>query len=103
MAKIKHNNFLDTVDEVISNAKNAGVLHLYADGETFTGRKIGINGKELFHFGTTDYLGLEQDERLKNAAIDAIIKYGTQFPLSKSYISHPLYRNLEEKLFDMYG
>jgi 7-keto-8-aminopelargonate synthetase-like enzyme/predicted N-acyltransferase len=103
MAKIKHNNFLDTVDEVFTDAKNMGVLHLYTEGDELTGRHIHIKGRKLFHFGTTGYLGLEQDERLKEAAIDAIRKYGTQFPLSKSYISHPLYKTLEEKVEEMYG
>lgn len=102
MAKIKQNNFLDTVNEVFTDAKNEGVLHLYAEGENFTGRTIWIKNRELFHFGTTGYLGLEQDVRLKEAAIDAIRKYGTQFPLSKSYISNPLYRKLEEKVTLMY-
>src|SRR5690606_19292139 len=103
MAKIKHNNFLDTVDEVFSAAKQQGVLHLYAEDEIFDGRKIRVNNKDLYHFGTTGYLGLEQDQRLKKAAIAAIIKYGTQFPLSKTYISNPLYRSLEEKVSKMYG
>ncbi|HET8854682.1 MAG TPA: aminotransferase class I/II-fold pyridoxal phosphate-dependent enzyme, partial [Salinimicrobium sp.] len=103
MAKIKQNNFLDTVDEVFTNAKEAGVIHLHAEGGRFSGRKIEIGGKEHFHFGTTGYLGLEQDRRLKDAAIDAIEKFGTQFPLSKSYISHPLYNSLEEKIHQMYG
>jgi len=103
MAKIKHNNFLDTVNEVFTDAKEEGVLHLYAEGETFNGRTIGVKNRSLFHFGTTGYLGLEQDVRLKEAAIDAIRKYGTQFPLSKSYISNPLYRKLEEKVTEMYG
>ena len=103
MAKIKHNNFLDTVNEVFTDAENEGVLHLYAEGESFNGRTIGINNKKLFHFGTTGYLGLEQDNRLKEAAINAIMQYGTQFPLSKSYISNPLYRELEEKVTTMYG
>ncbi len=102
MAKIKHNNFLDTVNEVFTDAKQEGIMHLYADGEDFSGRTIGIDNRKLFHFGTTGYLGLEQDSRLKAAAIDAITKYGTQFPLSKSYISNPLYRALEEKLTQMY-
>ena len=102
MAKIKHNNFLDTVDEVFSAAKQEGVLHLYAEGEVFTGRRIRVKQKDLYHFGTTGYLGLEQDERLKEAAIEAIFKYGTQFPLSKSYISNPLYHTLEEKVTQMY-
>ncbi|WP_286760594.1 bifunctional aminotransferase class I/II-fold pyridoxal phosphate-dependent enzyme/GNAT family N-acetyltransferase [Salegentibacter sp. UBA1130] len=103
MAKIKHNNFLDTVDEVITNAKEAGVVHLNAEGRKLNGRKITINGKSSYHFGTTGYLGLEQDERLKSAGIDAIRQYGTQFPLSKTYISHPLYAPLEDKLLRMYG
>ena len=103
MAKVKHNNFLDTVDEVITNATNAGVIHLQATGDALNGRYITINGKPSYHFGTTGYLGLEQDRRLKNAAKEAIEKYGTQFPLSKTYISHPLYAPLEEKIFEMYG
>ncbi len=102
MAKVKHNNFLDTVDEVITNATNAGVIHLHAEGNELNGRRITINGKPSYHFGTTGYLGLEQDKRLKSAAINAIEKYGTQFPLSKTYISHPLYAPLEEKIFQMY-
>lgn len=102
MAKIKQNNFLDTVDEVFTSAKKAGVLHLHSDGDVFSGRTIRINGKQHFHFGTTGYLGLEQEPRLKDAAIDAIRRYGTQFPLSKSYISHPLYAKLEEKVGEMY-
>jgi len=103
MAKIKHNNFIDTVDTVFSNAKEKGILHLYAEGEYFNGRTIKINGSEMLHFGTTGYLGLEQDKRLKEAAINAISSYGTQFPLSKTYLSHPLYAELESKIEQMYS
>jgi 7-keto-8-aminopelargonate synthetase-like enzyme len=103
MAKIKHNNFIDTVDTVFSNAKEKGILHLYAEGEYLNGRSIKINGKEMLHFGTTGYLGLEQDTRLKEAAISAINNYGTQFPLSKTYLSHPLYAELESKIEQMYN
>ncbi|NDV17672.1 aminotransferase class I/II-fold pyridoxal phosphate-dependent enzyme [Muricauda sp. TY007] len=103
MAKIKHHNFLNTVHEVFTDAKQAGVLHLYAGGESFSGRTIRVGGKEMFHFGTTGYLGLEQDVRLKEASKEAIDKYGTQFPLSKSYISNPLYQALESSIGEMYG
>ncbi|OBX24460.1 7-keto-8-aminopelargonate synthetase-like enzyme [Gelidibacter algens] len=103
MAKIKHNNFLDTVNDVFTDPIDEGILHLYAEGESFNGRTIGVKNKNLFHFGTTGYLGLEQDYRLKDAAISAIQRYGTQFPLSKSYISNPLYRQLEEKVSEMYN
>lgn len=103
MAKIKHNNFIDTVDTVFSNAKEKGILHLYAEGEYLNGRSVQINGSEMLHFGTTGYLGLEQDKRLKEAAISAITNYGTQFPLSKTYLSHPLYAELESKVEQMYN
>lgn len=102
MAKIKHNNFIDTVDSVFSSAKDQGILHLYTEGEYLNGRTIRINGSEMLHFGTTGYLGLEQDKRLKEAAINAINNYGTQFPLSKTYLSHPLYAELESKIEQMY-
>ncbi|WP_163399430.1 bifunctional aminotransferase class I/II-fold pyridoxal phosphate-dependent enzyme/GNAT family N-acetyltransferase [Flavobacterium fluviatile] len=103
MAKIKHNNFIDTVDTVFSSAKDQGLLHLHAEGTSLNGRTIKIKGSEMLHFGTTGYLGLEQDKRLKEAAINAINNYGTQFPLSKTYLSHPLYAELESKIELMYN
>lgn len=102
MAKIKHNNLLDTVISVMTNAKDSGALHLYAEGDNFNGRQIQIKGKKLFHFGTTGYLGLEQDDRLKQGAVNAIIAYGSQFPISKTYVSQPLYSELESLLTDIY-
>ncbi|RIV31517.1 aminotransferase class I/II-fold pyridoxal phosphate-dependent enzyme [Flagellimonas lutimaris] len=102
MAKIKQHNFLNTVHEVFTQAREAGVLHLYAGGNSFSGRTIAIDGKNLYHFGTTGYLGLEQDPRLKKAAKEAIERYGTQFPLSKSYISNPLYGELEQYMGKVY-
>lgn len=43
---------------------------------TLPGR-ITINGKQLISFGSTDYLGLSHDDRVKRAATVAINKYGT--------------------------
>lgn len=103
MAKIKHNNLLDTVVSVMTNAKESGALHLYAEGDSFNGRQIQIKGKQLYHFGTTGYLGLEQDCRLKQGAIKAVEAYGSQFPLSKSYVSHHLYAQLESLMGDIFN
>jgi len=102
MAKTRHNNLLDTIDDVLTHAKEEGVLHLYTEDEQFSGRTITVKNNKMFHFGTTGYLGLEQDDRLKEAAISAIRKYGTQFPLSKSYISHTKYQELENVLQQMF-
>ncbi|MDX1718588.1 MAG: aminotransferase class I/II-fold pyridoxal phosphate-dependent enzyme [Salegentibacter mishustinae] len=102
MAKIRHNNLLNTVVDVMTNAKDSGALHLYAEGKSLDGRQVQIKGRKLYHFGTTGYLGLEHDPRLKQGAMKAVEAYGTQFPVSKTYISHPLYRELESLVSDIY-
>lgn len=103
MAKIKHNNYIDTVVKISQSGAEKGIFRLYAEGEEFSGRYITIDGNNLFHFATTGYLGLEQDPRIKQAAVDAILNYGTQFPLSKTFISHHSYGDLENKLQKMYN
>lgn len=103
MAKINHNDPFATINNVIENAKIKQAIHLYAEGEFLTGDSVTINGKKLWHFATTGYLGLEQDPRLKHAAASAIYNYGTQFPLSKTYISHPLYAEIEIKVNQIFG
>ncbi|MCP4520847.1 MAG: aminotransferase class I/II-fold pyridoxal phosphate-dependent enzyme [Cytophagales bacterium] len=103
MAKIKHNHFLDTIDKVLSQSKDQGISHLYSEDDFYTGRTFKINGQDLLNFGTTSYLGLAQDERLIKGAVEAVQKYGTQFPLSKAYISCTLYKEIEDLLFQMYG
>ena len=102
MAKSKHNHLLDTISDLILNAQRQGLVHLYTEGEHTNGRFLTIEGQQLCHFGTTSYLGLEQDQRLKNAAIQAIQRYGTQFPMSKTYVSFGLCKELEDCLRTMY-
>ena len=103
MAKINHNNLLETINESIERAKEHKALHLYAEDKALSGSNLRIFNKDMLHFATTGYLGLEQDIRLKTAAALAVFDYGTQFPLSKTYISHPLYNELEVLLNKMYG
>ncbi len=103
MAKTRHNNLLDTIDDIITNAKQKGIVHLYSEDKVLTGKTLTINGKLLTHFGTCGYLGLEQDIRLKLAVVDAVMSLGTQFPMSKTYVSNSLYTKLESSLEEMYG
>lgn len=102
MAKINHNNLLETINESIERAKEHNALHLYAEDKVLKGSNLRIFNKDMLHFATTGYLGLEQDTRLKTAAALAVFDYGTQFPLSKTYVSHPLYKELERLLYKMY-
>jgi len=106
MAKSKHHQFIDTIDEVLTDAIKKGIFHLYTEDEdNFSGRIIKVKGKELINFGLCGYLGLEIDERLKKGVIEAVLKHGTQFAASRAYISNGLYVQLEKllnKIFDAY-
>ncbi|MEM9895360.1 MAG: aminotransferase class I/II-fold pyridoxal phosphate-dependent enzyme [Bacteroidota bacterium] len=103
MAKIIHNDVLDTVDSLLSVSKRKGSIHLHAEDESLTGGRMTIHGRKVLHFGSCGYLGLEHHPDIKKGAIDAIEKYGTQFPMSRTYVSNPLYSELHQKLEEIYG
>jgi 7-keto-8-aminopelargonate synthetase-like enzyme len=103
MAKTKHNNILDTVEDIFSNAQKRGVMQLNTVGEQHSGRMLNLNGRDVLHFGTCGYLGLESDIRLKNAIIEATFKHGVQFPVSRAYVTSSLNNELEDYLEQMYG
>jgi 7-keto-8-aminopelargonate synthetase-like enzyme/predicted N-acyltransferase len=69
----------------------------------YDGKHITVEGRKLINFGSCSYLGLDQDQRIKDAAIDAIQRYGVQFSSSRTYLSCSLYEQWEsllEKVFD---
>ena len=54
--------------------------HWYRSVRTITsqaGPVVTLDGKPMLNFASNDYLGLAGDERLKQAAIEAITRYGT--------------------------
>jgi len=101
--KSKHEQNLETVNKIFINSKALGVTHLLTEDENFDGQHIQINGKELINFGSCSYLGLELDQRLKDAGKEAIDKYGMQFSSSRAYVSIGLYGELEELFEEMFG
>jgi len=99
----KYSGFIDIVNEFITIGRSKGIVHQFTEDEAFDGRSITLNGKRMINFGSCSYLGLETDERLKEAAIDAVRRYGSQFSSSRTYTSFTLYRELEELLNRMFG
>ena len=95
----KHHSFVDTVDQVISDAVNKGIMHLNTEDVKLGGNKIKIRGNEIINFGSCSYLGLEFDPRMIAASQEAIANYGTQFSSSRAYVSSTHYQELEG-LFD---
>jgi 7-keto-8-aminopelargonate synthetase-like enzyme len=96
-------NWKTLTDKVISAAVTSKIAHQIASDESFDGRSIHINDKELINFGLCSYLGLEQDWRLKQGVIDAVTRYGTQFASSRAYVSAPAYLELEEMFEQLFG
>lgn len=80
-----------------------GLVQRTTEDTFFNGRSIGLNGKQVLNFALCSYLGLELDSRLKQGTIDAVNNYGTQFALSRTYLSATPYAELEsllDKLFE---
>ena len=68
----KTNSFYETIDHIITNGVSEKILHLSTDDKEISSSMISLNGAAVVNFGSCSYLGLEFDERLKNAAKDAI-------------------------------
>ncbi|HTU59895.1 MAG TPA: aminotransferase class I/II-fold pyridoxal phosphate-dependent enzyme, partial [Polyangiales bacterium] len=94
---------LAAMDATGQKIKSQGLMHCVAEDERLDGRTITVRGKQLVHFGSCSYLGLETDSRLKTAACEAILRYGVQFSSSRSYVSAPLYAEYEALLARVVG
>jgi 7-keto-8-aminopelargonate synthetase-like enzyme len=89
--------------EISRFGKSRGVTRANTTGEVFLGRAVEINGRPLTSYASCSYLGFDLDERIMNGSIEAIKKYGTMFPTSRSYLQMGLYEELEarfEKIFN---
>jgi 7-keto-8-aminopelargonate synthetase-like enzyme len=86
---------LALVDAAFRQAIARGLAHLTAEDEQLDGRFVTLGGRQRVNFGSCSYVGLETDLRLKNAACEAVARYGVQFSSSRAYVSCPPYRELE--------
>jgi 7-keto-8-aminopelargonate synthetase-like enzyme len=91
------------IDRSIRSATAAGVMMNTADDAAYEGRFVELKGARLLNFGGCSYLGLDQRDELKEGAIDAVRRYGTQFSVSRAYLQSPLYERLESALDRMTG
>ena len=81
----------------------AGVIRVRITDEELTGTSIRVNGRHLINFGTCSYLGLGQDQRLKDAAIEAVRRFGPSYSSSATYAAVDLYTELERRLIRICG
>jgi 7-keto-8-aminopelargonate synthetase-like enzyme len=90
------------VDESFRDGVSRGLVHLTAEDTHLGGRFLTLRGRRQVNFGSCSYVGLETDLRLKNAACDAVARYGVQFASSRAYVSCPPYPELERLLEAMF-
>lgn len=85
-------------------AREKGIYPYYKAIESEQSTVVKIAGKDVLMFGSNSYLGLSNDPRLKEAAIEAIKKYGTSCSGSR-FLNGTLdiHVELEEKLARLVG
>jgi 7-keto-8-aminopelargonate synthetase-like enzyme len=96
-------HLVKAMDDGMAAAAEAGALMQTAGPSEYSGRHVDFAGRQLLNFGCCSYLGLEIRSDLKEGAIDATRRYGTQFPFPRAMLQNPLYRELEELLRTMTG
>ncbi len=89
--------------KAITYARDLGVLQLKVDSDSYDGRIVRVEGKDLVHFGNCSYVGLDTCEALKQGAIDAITRYGNLFASSRLCIGLDLNEKLEALLDQITG
>jgi 7-keto-8-aminopelargonate synthetase-like enzyme len=89
---------MKAVYEGLFALKSRGLGHLVSEDTQLDGRHVTLAGRRHVNFGSCSYVGLETDDRLKDAACDAIQKFGVQFASSRAYVSCTLYEELEDLL-----
>lgn len=103
MEKMKRHNYLDTVDQVLSEAVEKRLLHLTTEEQEHQGKYITLEQHRLLNFGSCSYLGLETEPSIIAAIIDTAQRYGSQFSSSRAYTSCAPYQELETHLQAMFG
>ncbi len=92
---------VSAADRSVAEAVQAGVIMQTVDDVAYSGRHVDIGGVRLLNFGCCSYLGLEQRVELKQGAIEATERYGTQFSCSRAYLELALYPELENVVAEM--
>lgn len=99
----RHDRILDLAERRLSLGVERGLIQRRIEDETLTGATITIDGAKLVNFGSSAYLGLNLDPRLKAGAIDATSRFGTSYSSSPTYTALGMYDTLEGQLRLMTG
>ena len=86
------------------DAKNSGLYPYFTEIERVEGNYVWVNGKKTLMVGSNNYLGLFDDERIKEATGAAVKKYGSSTCGSRFLNgTYSLHVEIENKLADFMG
>jgi 7-keto-8-aminopelargonate synthetase-like enzyme len=90
-----------TVERLIKESLEERLL--WQTSGASAGRRTAVEGAECLNFGACSYMGLHLHPDLIEGTVDAVRRFGTQFPFSRVYLSSNLYEELEALLEKMTG
>jgi 7-keto-8-aminopelargonate synthetase-like enzyme len=102
ISKTRHEQVLDTIDEVTQISSNLGIAQLQIEDEELSGRTIRVKGRDVVNFGSCSYLNLEKHPAIIQGVVDAVTKFGSQFSSSRAYASVTLYSEAENLLQEIF-
>ncbi len=86
------------------DARRAGDYPYFIPLQDTEGTEVVINGKRMIMIGSNNYLGLTTDPRVREAALDAIKRYGTSCTGSRFLNGNlAMHDELEQELADFVG
>lgn len=94
---------LDKINQIVNSGIEKKMLQQATQNESLNGAQIRVTDRDLIHFGSCSYLGLEFHPQLRKGVSHAAQTYGTQFSSSRAYLSLGLYEELEAKLEKLFG
>ncbi|HLK90472.1 MAG TPA: aminotransferase class I/II-fold pyridoxal phosphate-dependent enzyme [Polyangia bacterium] len=99
--KFSRERSVDTVARLLGEARNEGVI--WRTSGDAAGRHVAFDQRRCLNFGYCSYMGLHEHPALIEGTIDAVKRFGTQFSLSRAYLSSSLYEELESLLEELTG
>ena len=99
----RRERMLDLTERTIAQGVRMRIGRLQTEDDRLEGPTLTLDGRQLVDFGSCSYLALNRDRRLKEAAQEAIERYGTSHSSSPMYSSVGLYGSLERRLERILG
>lgn len=98
----KQINFSDSLNDLLIQAENRKVIQLVHKSNQTKENSLLVREHQMINFGTCGYLGLEKHPQLINACKNFAEKHGTQFSISRTYVTDENSIRLEKKLSQIF-